>query len=169
MVFHLHVPALAAVRRLEGGSPACGGGHPRRATCHRTCLRPIARGLHNQESFGVFIAPVHPLPPPCAQAEPPPTLLLAVAPLAVSPAPPPAPPSRAATQSCLRLRRWPCHPLPRRRLHMCGGAKIEKGSLREYMAHDCLNTYVCVLYCSPCAPLMAPWLVELEGTSLAIV
>ena len=43
------------------------------------------------------------------------------------------------------------------------------GWLREYMAHDCAaKTYVCVLYCSPCAPLMAPWLGELEGTSLAI-
>ena len=42
------------------------------------------------------------------------------------------------------------------------------GSLCEYIGHDCLKTYVCVLYCSPCAPLMAPWLGELEGTSLAI-
>ena len=31
-----------------------------------------------------------------------------------------------------------------------------------------VQTYVCVLYCSPCAPLMDPWLGELEGTSLAI-
>ena len=38
----------------------------------------------------------------------------------------------------------------------------------EYMAHDSLKMYVCVLYCSPCAPLMPPWLGELEGTSLAI-
>ena len=39
---------------------------------------------------------------------------------------------------------------------------------RVYGTHDCAKTYVCVLYCSPCAPLMAPWLGELEGTSLAI-
>ena len=45
---------------------------------------------------------------------------------------------------------------------------VSGGSLREYMAHDSLKTYVCILYCSPCAPLMAPWLGELEGTSLAI-
>ena len=32
-----------------------------------------------------------------------------------------------------------------------------------------VQAYVCVLYCSPCAPLMAPWLGELEGTSLAIL
>ena len=42
------------------------------------------------------------------------------------------------------------------------------GWLCEYMAHDSLKTYVCVLYCSPCAPLMAPWLGQLEGTSMAI-
>ena len=39
---------------------------------------------------------------------------------------------------------------------------------RVYGGHDCLKMYVCVLYCSPCAPLMAPWLGELEGTSLSI-
>ena len=42
------------------------------------------------------------------------------------------------------------------------------GSLHESYVHERLKTYVCILYCSPCAPLMTPWLGELEGTSLAI-
>ena len=32
------------------------------------------------------------------------------------------------------------------------------------MIHERLKTYVCVLYCFPCTPLMAPWLGELEGS-----
>ena len=44
----------------------------------------------------------------------------------------------------------------------------ESGSLRQYMGHECAKTYVCVLYCSPGAPLVDLWLGELEGTSLAI-
>ena len=40
------------------------------------------------------------------------------------------------------------------------------GSLCEYMVHECAKTYVCVLYGSPRAPLLAPWLGELERTSL---
>ena len=42
------------------------------------------------------------------------------------------------------------------------------GWLREYIGHECAKTYVCVLYCSPGAPLVDLWLEELEGTSLAI-
>ena len=46
--------------------------------------------------------------------------------------------------------------------------KAVLGSLHESYAHERLKTYVCILYCTPCAPLMAPWLGELEGTFLAI-
>ena len=42
------------------------------------------------------------------------------------------------------------------------------GALHEYMAHERLKAYVCVLYDSPCAPLLLPWLGEVEGTSLAM-
>ena len=31
----------------------------------------------------------------------------------------------------------------------------------------CTYVYVCVLYGSPCAPLLLPWLGEVEGASLA--
>ena len=43
---------------------------------------------------------------------------------------------------------------------------VLQGSLCEYMVHECAKTYVCVLYGSPRAPLLAPWLGELERTSL---
>ena len=42
------------------------------------------------------------------------------------------------------------------------------GSLCEYTGHDSLKPYEMVLYGSPRAPLMTPWLGELEGTSLVI-
>ena len=42
------------------------------------------------------------------------------------------------------------------------------GALHESMAHERLKAYVCVLYDSPCAPLLLPWLGEVEGTSLAM-
>ena len=41
-------------------------------------------------------------------------------------------------------------------------------ALHESMAHECLKAYVCILYASPCAPLLVLWLGEVEGTSLAI-
>ena len=44
----------------------------------------------------------------------------------------------------------------------------DAGSLHEYMAHERLKAYVCVLHDSPCAPLLLPWLGEVEGTSLAM-
>ena len=47
-------------------------------------------------------------------------------------------------------------------------AGLALGSLCESFGHECTKTYVCVLYCSSCVPLLAPWLGELEGTSLAI-
>ena len=31
-----------------------------------------------------------------------------------------------------------------------------------------LKAYVCILYASPCAPLLVPWPGEVEGTSLAM-
>ena len=34
--------------------------------------------------------------------------------------------------------------------------------------HERLKAYVCVLYDSHCAPLLLPWLGEVEGTSLAM-
>ena len=34
--------------------------------------------------------------------------------------------------------------------------------------HERLKTYVCVLYDSPCALLLLPWLGEVDGTSLAM-
>ena len=40
--------------------------------------------------------------------------------------------------------------------------------MHESFVHDCLKAYVCVLYDSPCAPLLLPWLGEVEGTSLAM-
>ena len=42
------------------------------------------------------------------------------------------------------------------------------GSLCEYMVHDSLKAYVCILYASPCAPLLVLWPGEVEGTSLAM-
>ena len=42
------------------------------------------------------------------------------------------------------------------------------GALHESCVHDGLKAYVCVLYDSPCAPLLFPWLGEVEGTSLAM-
>ena len=42
------------------------------------------------------------------------------------------------------------------------------GALHESLAHERLKAYVCVLYGSPCAPLLLPWLGEVEGTSLAM-
>ena len=34
--------------------------------------------------------------------------------------------------------------------------------------HDSLKAYVCILYASPCAPLLVLWPGEVEGTSLAM-
>ena len=36
------------------------------------------------------------------------------------------------------------------------------------LAHDCLKAYVCILYASPCAPLLVLWPGEVEGTSVAM-
>ena len=43
-----------------------------------------------------------------------------------------------------------------------------RGVLHESLAHDCLKAYVCILYASPCAPLLVLWPGEVEGTSLAM-
>ena len=43
------------------------------------------------------------------------------------------------------------------------------GSLCEYMAHGCAKAYVCVLHSSSRAPLLVPWLGDVEGTSLYTV
>ena len=40
--------------------------------------------------------------------------------------------------------------------------------MHESYAHERLKVYVCVLYDSLCAPLLLPWLGEVEGTSLAM-
>ena len=40
--------------------------------------------------------------------------------------------------------------------------------LHESYVHERLKAYVCVLHDSPCAPLLLPWLEEVEGTSLAM-
>ena len=45
---------------------------------------------------------------------------------------------------------------------------IYYGSLHESCVHERLKAYVCVLYDSLCAPLLLPWLGEVEGTSLAM-
>ena len=42
------------------------------------------------------------------------------------------------------------------------------GSLHESLSHECLKAYVCILYASPCAPLLVLWPGEVEGTSLAM-
>ena len=42
------------------------------------------------------------------------------------------------------------------------------GVLHESLVHDCLKAYVCILYASPCAPLLVLWPGEVEGTSLAM-
>ena len=42
------------------------------------------------------------------------------------------------------------------------------GALHESCAHDSLKAYVCILYASPCAPLLVLWPGEVEGTSLAM-
>ena len=42
------------------------------------------------------------------------------------------------------------------------------GVLHESLLHERLKAYVCVLYASPCAPLLLPWLGEVDGTSLAM-
>ena len=42
------------------------------------------------------------------------------------------------------------------------------GVLHESLGHDCLKAYVCILYASPCAPLLVLWPGEVEGTSLAM-
>ena len=42
------------------------------------------------------------------------------------------------------------------------------GSLHESLLHECLKAYVCILYASPCAPLLVLWPGEVEGTSLAM-
>ena len=49
---------------------------------------------------------------------------------------------------------------------MVAGAMI--GLLHEYMVHERLKAYVCILYASPCAPLLVLWPGEVEGTSLAM-
>ena len=48
------------------------------------------------------------------------------------------------------------------------GLLFISGSLHESLGHERLKAYVCVLYDSPCAPLLLPWLGEVEGTSLAM-
>ena len=45
---------------------------------------------------------------------------------------------------------------------------IVPGSFHESFAHERLKAYVCILYASPCAPLLVLWLGEVEGTSLAM-
>ena len=70
--------------------------------------------------------------------------------------------------ACVSTAPPPASPRPRLPCPTPATSRLVVGSLREYMGHDCAKTYVCVLYCSPCAPLLAPWLGELEGTSLAI-
>ena len=40
--------------------------------------------------------------------------------------------------------------------------------MHESLVHDCLKAYVCILYASPCAPLLVLWPGEVEGTSLAM-
>ena len=40
--------------------------------------------------------------------------------------------------------------------------------MHKSFAHDCLKAYVCILYASPCAPLLVLWPGEVEGTSLAM-
>ena len=42
------------------------------------------------------------------------------------------------------------------------------GVLHESYAHECLKAYICILYASPCAPLLVLWPGEVEGTSLAM-
>ena len=42
------------------------------------------------------------------------------------------------------------------------------GALHESLLHECLKASVCVLHDSLCAPLLLPWLGEVEGTSLAM-
>ena len=50
----------------------------------------------------------------------------------------------------------------------CTERRGATGSLHESYAHERLKAYVCVLYDSLCAPLLLPWLGEVEGTSLAM-
>ena len=40
--------------------------------------------------------------------------------------------------------------------------------MHESLIHECLKAYVCILYASPCAPLLVLWPGEVEGTSLAM-
>ena len=47
-------------------------------------------------------------------------------------------------------------------------ALLYTGVLHESLAHDCLKAYVCILYASPCAPLLVLWPGEVERTSLAM-
>ena len=58
------------------------------------------------------------------------------------------------------------YPLPTAMVH--DGPWTGFGSLHEYMVHDSLKAYVCILYASPCAPLLVLWPGEVEGTSLAM-
>ena len=48
--------------------------------------------------------------------------------------------------------------------------RMASGSLHDHESsgHECLKAYVCILYASPCAPLLILWPGEVEGTSLAI-
>ena len=46
--------------------------------------------------------------------------------------------------------------------------RVAPGSLHESLGHDCLKAYVCILYASPCAPLLVLWPGEVDGTSLAM-
>ena len=41
-------------------------------------------------------------------------------------------------------------------------------NLHESLAHECLKADVCILYASPCAPLLVLWPGEVEGTSVAM-
>ena len=38
--------------------------------------------------------------------------------------------------------------------------------VHKSFVYECSKAYVCILYVSPCAPLLLPWLGEVEGTSL---
>ena len=55
---------------------------------------------------------------------------------------------------------------PLRGAHHVGTCGV--GLLQPHVHRHCLKRYVCVLYGSPCAPLLLPWLGEVEGTSQAI-
>ena len=35
--------------------------------------------------------------------------------------------------------------------------RVVSGSLHESLVHECSKAYVCVLYASPCAPLLVLW------------